>query len=140
MGGTMSRIETRVQTPLQRSDSQGVSNGPTANPVAGSQNARRITKSRPRNWGHNKVGSKNSEGLSELKQVLSSDVQPLRDRRREELITDITRILQTIEQIEKLEGEDETTMLCKVMLSEHARRLLLVQGTQIESDGLKGSA
>lgn len=136
----MSRIETRVQTPLQRSDSAGVSANSESNPTAANQAARRITRLRPKNWTNSKANSKRSGALAQIKQVLNSDIQPLRDRKREELITDISRILQTIEQIEGFEGEDETTRLCKVMLSEHARRLLLVQGTQIESDGLKGTA
>lgn len=136
----MSRIETRVQTPLQRSESPSVSKSEESNPVAGSQNARKISRLRERSKSDNKVGSKKSQSLSGLKQVLSSDIQPLRERKRDELISDITRILQTIERIEEVEGEDETTTLCKVMLSEQARRLLLVHGTQIESDGLKGTA
>lgn len=136
----MSRIETRVQTPLQRLDNPVTPAKPEANPAAAASPTRKLTRLRSKNWIKSKVDAKRAGALAQLKQVLNSDVQPLRDRRREELITDITRILQTIEQIEGFEGEDETTRLCKIMLNEHARRLLLVQGTQIESDGLKGTA
>lgn len=136
----MSRIETRVQTPLQLSDSAANVAKPEQNPAAATSSTRRLNRLRSKNWTKSKADTKRSGILAKAKQVLSSDVQPLRDRSREELITDITRILQTIEQIEQIEGEDETTRLCRVMLNEHARRLLLVQGTQIESDGLKGTA
>ena len=86
------------------------------------------------------IGQKKQKKLNAPSDISETDLQPLTGKNREDVIGELSKILITIQEIEADDGEDETTNLCKMMLSEHIRRLMLVQGTEVVSDGLKGYA
>jgi hypothetical protein len=137
----MSRIETRVPTPLQQtSPAENLQNAAGLGHVAGSAKLKRLRKVPPRNQSQQDIKEKTSEGISQAKQVQSADIAPLRDHRRDQMVGEISQLIGKIETIEDFEGADEVSQLCKMMLQEQMRRLLMISGTQIDSDGLKGTA
>ena len=136
----MSRIETRVQTQDVRSENIAASKSAKTNSLIGNPLSQRVSRAKNRDRLNNASKKHGTQASSKTTQVLTADLQPLRDKRRDDLIAEIASIIHTIEHIEEFDGQDETTKLCKLMLMEHTRRLLLIQDTQVDSDGLKGTA
>ncbi len=136
----MSRIEPRTHLPIQPPSSSEVSGAKHAGNVAGAMRGVPLSRVRKQQLRKPKEAPEKINSIAGNKAVLAGDIQPLRDRRKDQLIGDISRIISKLDEMDGLDGEDDVSQLCKVMLHEHIRRLNLISGTQTESDTLKGTA
>ena len=134
----MSRIEPRTNLPIQPHSSSDVSGAKQANNVAGAMRGVPLTRVRKQQLRKPKEGQEKISSVAGNKAVLSGDIQPLRNRRKDQLIGDISRIISKLDEMQGM--DDDVSSLCKIMLHEHVRRLSLISGTPIESDTLKGTA
>ncbi|MEL7430520.1 MAG: hypothetical protein AAFN43_11035 [Pseudomonadota bacterium] len=134
----MSRIEPRTLPQSQTQPGGEVPGGRQVGEVAGASRAVSVTRTRRKPARETKELQGKLRKIAGSKEVLASDVTPLRGRRKEQLIGEIARIIEKIERFEEDDPDDKVTLLCKVMLREHMRRLSLVVGTQVESNSLGG--
>jgi len=136
----MSRIETRNTNSLINAQQNAEASRSSVAGAAASSAARSIWQVQSKLSGNRKIRSKKAKQLVSASDISETDLQPLMGKRRDEMIGDLTRMLVSIHEYDGESGEDETSRLCKMMLGEHVRRLTLIKGTQIVSDGLRGSA
>ncbi len=138
----MSRIETRNNPNITQTTPSGdaVKNSKLINNAATPQAVQRFTKIRDKFVGNKKIAIKKTKRLVAASDIEEVDLQPLSGKNRDEMMGDLSRILVSLTTYEQSRGTDETSQLCKMMLSEHVRRLSLISGTEVVSDGLKGSA
>jgi len=136
----MSRIEPRTHLPIQSPSSNEVSGTKQASNVAGAMRGVPLSRVRKQHLRKPKEAPEKISSVAGNKAVLAGDIQPLRNRRKDQLIGDISRIISKLDAMEGMDDGDDVSKLCKVMLHEHVRRLSLISGTQIESDTLKGTA
>ncbi len=137
----MSRIETKNNAAITQNPNLGAATGNskltnTATPQA----VKHFANIRSKYSRNKKLGSKKSKKLVAASDIAETDLQPLAGKNRDQMIGDLSRILMAIQSYDNAKGEDETSQLCKMMLNEHVRRLSMIKGTQVMSDGLKGSA
>lgn len=136
----MSRVDTGGQSSFNRA--QGAGPAKTAGikntaPTQGVSNSWQIqSKAKLKQKERTKRGSK----LSSICEVQDTDIAPLLGKKRQKIIADLTRILAELEQKDELQGEDEVSVLCKSMLHEHLRRLVLLPDTETDAEFLKGTA
>lgn len=137
----MSRIETKNNAAITQNPNSGdVSvNSKLAN-AATPQAIKHFTNIRSKFSGNKKLSSKKSKKLVAASDIAETDLQPLAGKNRDQMMGDLSRILVAIQSYDDAKGEDETSQLCKMMLNEHVRRLSMITGTQVMSDGLKGNA
>lgn len=136
----MSRIDTRNDTFINQRTAQGssrVNPAEQSSQVAGAFGVRNVRSKLGDSF---RAKSKKKKRLASASDISEALLQPIAGRKRDEFIGDLTRLMNTLSNIEKSLGEDETSMLCKVMLKEQIRRLLLVEGAQVDADNLRGSA
>jgi len=136
----MSRIEPRTHLPIQTSQVSNPEDVSKSSNVAGAMRGVPLSRVRKQQLRKPKEAPEKTSAVAGNKAVLAGDIQPLRDRRKDQLIGDISRIISKIDELEEMEGEEDVSKLCKVMLHEHIRRLTLISGTQVEADTLKGTA
>jgi len=137
----MSRIETRNNTSIiQPPVPGGVKGNSNLNNTATPQAIKQFTNIRSKFSGNKKLTSKKAKKLVAASDVSETDLQPLSGKNRDQMMGDLSRILVAIHSYDDAKGEDDTSQLCKVMLNEHLRRLSMIAGTEVVSDGLKGSA
>ena len=136
----MSRVDTGGQSSFNRA--QGAGPAKTAGikntvPAQGVTNSWQIqTKTKLARKERTKRGGK----LASICEVQDSDIAPLLGKKRQNIIADLTRILAELEHKDELQGEDEVSALCKSMLHEHLRRLVLLPDTEADAEILKGTA
>ncbi len=137
----MSRIETKNNAAIIQNPNSGdvSANSKLAN-AATPQAIKRFSNIRSKFSGNKKLTSKKSKKLVAASDIAETDLQPLAGKNRDQMIADLSRILVAIQSYDDTKGEDETSQLCKMMLNEHVRRLAMITGTQVMSDGLKGNA
>ncbi len=137
----MSRIETKNNTAIVQNPNSGdVKGSSKLNNAATPHAIKQFTNIRSKFSGNKKLTSKKSKKLVAASDIAETDLQPLAGKNRDQMMGDLSRILVAIQSYDDAKGEDETSQLCKMMLNEHVRRLAMITGTQVESDGLKGSA
>ena len=133
----MSRIETRTPSSPHHVEASPQTSAAKVGPASVSGGNWRVN---PRSLKDMKTRAKREKKFSSIKDISETDLQPLMGAKREQLIGDLSRILVSIQNFEEQAGEDETSLLCKMMLKEQVRRMLLVKGGQTESDNLRGTA
>jgi len=137
----MSRIETRNNPAVTQVPQNGdVAKTANLNNAATPQAVQRFSNIREKFSGKEKIASKKSKRIAFASDIAETDLQPLSGKNRDQMMAELSRILVSILHYEEAQGEDETSQLFKVMINEHVRRLSLVTVTQVNSDGLKGSA
>ncbi|MEO0327120.1 MAG: hypothetical protein AAF217_00840 [Pseudomonadota bacterium] len=136
----MSRIGTGNQAAIDRNPTQGLQHATQARPSNAAVNLGVVQQVRSRLADNFKIRTKKTKHLTSATEVADTELQALAGRKRDQMVGELTRLLSTIQKIEEMDGEDETSRLCTIMLREHIRRLLLVDGIQTETDELKGSA
>ena len=137
----MSRIETRNNNAISPNHNQvDVKGNSKLNNAATPQAIKQFTNIRSKFSGSKKLTTKKAKKLVAASDIAETDLQPLSGKNRDQMMGDLSRILVAITSYDNAKGEDETSQLCKVMLNEHIRRLTMIAGTEIVSDGLKGSA
>ena len=137
----MSRIETRNNPVITPSPNTGnVAGNSKLDNAATPQAIKRFSNIREKFSGNNKVATKKAKKLVAASDIAETDLQPLAGKNRDQMMGDLSRILLAIHSYDETKGEDETSQLCKMMLNEHVRRLSMIEGTEIVSDGLKGNA
>lgn len=137
----MSRIETRNNTAISTNHNQvDVKGNSKLNNAVTPQAVKQFANIRSKFSGSKKLTSKKAKKLVAASDIAETDLQPLSGKNRDQMMGDLSRILMAITSYDDAKGEDETSQLCKVMLNEHIRRLAMIAGTEIMSDGLKGSA
>jgi len=137
----MSRIETRNNTAVSPNHNQvDVKGNSKLNNAATPQAVKQFTNIRSKFSDAKKLTSKKAKKLVAASDIAETDLQPLSGKNRDQMMGDLSRILMAITSYDDAKGEDETSQLCKVTLNEHIRRLAMIAGTEIMSDGLKGSA
>lgn len=137
----MSRIDTKINVAAahaQAAEAAAKSDGVAS--TSNAANAQRIFQVQKKQNKNRKISSGKLRKLHSPSDISETDLQPLMGKKRDDLIAGLSRVLVSIQEYEQEAGEDETSNLCKMMLGEHVRRLTLVQGTQIVSDGLRGNA
>ncbi len=136
----MSRIDTRNEPFINQrpaANNARVEGKDSSNVPAGAFGVKNI---RSRIGESFRIRSKKTRRLSSATDISEASLQPLAGKKREEFIGDLTRLLNCMIEIERNLGEDETSSLCKVMLKEQIRRMLLVDGAQSDADVLRGNA
>lgn len=137
----MSRIETKNNTAINQTPVQGgVAGGNKLNETVSKQAIQQFSNIREKFNGNKKVASKKSKRIVAATDISETDLQPLAGKNRDQMMGDLSRILVSLMDYDSAGGEDDTSKLCKMMLNEHVRRLSLISGTEVVSDGLKGSA
>lgn len=137
----MSRIETRNNAAVSPNSSQvDVKGNAKLNNAATPQAIKQFTNIRSKFSGSKKLAGKKAKKLVAASDIAETDLQPLTGKNRDQMMGDLSRILVAITSYDDAKGEDETSQLCKLMLNEHIRRLAMIAGTEIMSDGLKGNA
>jgi len=137
----MSRIETRNNAAISPNNNQvDVKGNSKLNNAATPQAVKQFANIRSKFSGSKKLISKKAKKLVAASDIAETDLQPLSGKNRDQMMGDLSRILIAINSYDDAKGEDETSQLCKIMLNEHIRRLAMIAGTEIISDGLKGSA
>ena len=137
----MSRIETRNNSAVSPNHNQvDVKGNAKLNNAATPQAIKQFANIHSKFSKSKKLVSKKAKKLVRASDIAETDLQPLSGKNRDQMMGDLSRILVAITSYDDAKGEDETSQLCKVMLNEHIRRLSMIAGTEIISDGLKGSA
>jgi hypothetical protein len=139
----MSRIDTRNNTAITQPPIQsGIEGKSKLNDAATPQAVKRFSNIRSKFSDAKNLITKTRKNkkLVSASDIEETDLQPLSGKNRDQMMGELSRILVAIDTYEDARGEDETSQLCKMMLGEHVRRLSLVSGTEVVSDGLKGSA
>ena len=137
----MSRIETKNNTAITQLPGSGdVKGNSQLTNAATPQAIKQFTNIRSKFSSKKKLTSKKAKKLVAASDIAETDLQPLSGKNRDQMMGDLSRILVAISSYDEAKGEDETSQLCKMMLSEHVRRLSMIAGTEIVSDGLKGTA
>lgn len=137
----MSRIETRNNAAVSPNSNQvDVKGNAKLNNAATPQAIKQFTNIRSKFSGSKKLAGKKAKKLVAASDIAETDLQPLTGKNRDQMMGDLSRILVAITSYDDAKGEDETSQLCKLMLNEHIRRLAMIAGTEIMSDGLKGNA
>ena len=134
----MSRVEPRILSHSHTQSGHEINGQNKIDNVAGASRSIAVTRVRKKPARESRELPGKLRKLSGSKEVLASDLTPLRGRKKEQMIGDLARIVAKIEEFEKNDPEDQVAMLCKVMLSEQMRRLSLINGTQVESNNLGG--
>ncbi|MEM8651231.1 MAG: hypothetical protein AAGF54_11925 [Pseudomonadota bacterium] len=133
----MSRIETRTPSSPHLVEASPQTSAAKVGPDSVTGGNWRINQ---RSIKDLKTRAKREKKFSSIKDISEADLQPLMGAKREQLIGDLSRILVAIQNFEEQAGEDDTSVLCKMMLKEQVRRMLLVKGGQTEADNLRGTA
>ena len=136
----MSQIDTRHKPVINGNPTQGLQKSTETRPSNGAAGTSFVRNVRGKLSDSFKIRSTKTSKLTSATQVSEIELQPLAGRKRDQMVGDLTRVLRSIREIESEDGEDETSKLCKIMLQEQIRRLMLIDGTQVEPDELKGSA
>lgn len=138
----MSRIETRNNPAniTQANQTGSASKTSKLNETASKQAVQQFSNIREKFKGNQKIGSKKSKRIVAASDISETDLQPLSGKNRDQMMGELSRILVSILAHDEINGEDDTSQLCKMMLNEHVRRLSMISGTEVVSDGLKGSA
>ena len=134
----MSRVEPRILSHSHTQSGHEVSGSNRSDNAAGASRSIAVTRVRKKPARESKELPGKLRKLSGTKEILASDVTPLRGRKKDQLIGDLARIIEKIERFEEDDPNDQVALLCKVMLSEQMRRLSLINGTQVESNSLGG--
>lgn len=137
----MSRIETKHNTAITQAPQNGdLAKSSKLNNAATPLAIQRFTNIREKFEGKQKISSKKSKRIVFASDIAETDLQPLSGKNRDQMMAELSRILVSIVQYDEARGEDETSQLFKVMVNEHVRRLSLITATEVNSDGLRGSA
>lgn len=137
----MSRIETRNNpNVVQPNQAGGAEKSSKLNEAASKQAVKQFANIREKFKGNQKITSKKSKRVVAASDVEETDLQPLAGKNRDQMMAELSQILVSILAHDEMTGEDDTSKLCKMMLNEHVRRLSMITGTEVVSDGLKGSA
>lgn len=137
----MSRVDTRNNTNIiQSNQAGGVDKGSKLNEAASKQAVRQFTNIREKFKGNQSITSKKTKRVVAASDIEETDLQPLAGKNRDQMMAELSQILVSILAHDEMTGEDDTSKLCKMMLNEHVRRLSMITGTEVVSDGLKGSA
>jgi len=136
----VSRIDTGSQPSINRSPTTGPANKQSVSSAATPFAVRSNWQIRERTASQQKEKLKKNKRLTSTREVIEADIMPLSGKKRQQMVADITRLIDAINRDEEENGGDSVSDLCKSMLNEHLRRLMILPEFQTDSTGLKGTA